>query len=213
MDASPFASLAPELRNRIYVLVFTSSLPVDIRAGDHALTLTCNQIRAESLALSCYLPTCYAAVIGTHNGDVCEHNIKRKRKQGQLTNITHLTIYFEVYYAYTQRIVDQNIDVYSIYAIKQNWQKLIVTLVYEMGIEPGQISWKLHRLNLETKNGYASDWEQDENDTSPGRHISFFYDLSSEVMKFRTKPLLLASLKGMFADATEARRQRVNMST
>jgi hypothetical protein len=53
MDSSHLSRLAPELRNLIYEFTFTSNFAVTLKSGgnQHALTMTCRQIRHETLGL------------------------------------------------------------------------------------------------------------------------------------------------------------------
>jgi len=52
MDNSPFACLAPELRNEIYITTFTETTESTSTKSEHALTRTCRQLSSESLLLS-----------------------------------------------------------------------------------------------------------------------------------------------------------------
>jgi len=51
MACSPLLKLPPELRNRIYELVFLDQQPQNLLAGDHPATRTCRQIRSDSIDL------------------------------------------------------------------------------------------------------------------------------------------------------------------
>jgi len=51
METPQLLSLPPELRNRIYAFTFAADSPHSLLSGDHPITRTCHQTRAESLDL------------------------------------------------------------------------------------------------------------------------------------------------------------------
>lgn len=151
MDASPFAKLAPELRNRIYEFACASEDSVDIYSGDQPFTRVCKQVRSESLRLTRHARTEYTVTVNPKTIHRLLRCITEHYGHHPFTAIGTLNIHCEATFVEAQsgRYCGKIDDVVR-------WKELAFALAHCLQLCDEQVTWTIDKISMRTNDPCSS---------------------------------------------------------